>query len=145
MIHYEFLPEHRLIFNVFHGKVSSGELLQHARQLSAHDYQGINVSGLSILTKDLSINDIKVSDISACAHLIRGANFRMGGKNAILSYSSLSYAFARVYQTVLNLEKIDETRVYRKHELNHALSWLKLEALTEEIQSKVEQYEKATQ
>ncbi len=138
MIHFDYLPEHRLILSIFCGDVTAEQLSSHISKIELLEGCDEELLSLTYLCDDTKNSGLDSNDVISAGERMRHARTRGNGKHAIVARTMLSYGFARMYQFATKLDsKSDITKVFGKNGLDDAISWLGLDYYSNELKKLV--------
>ncbi|GAV20082.1 hypothetical protein MMIC_P1044 [Mariprofundus micogutta] len=140
-IYFESFPDSNFMLTIFYGAVIDEDLKAHTLEALKDEHSSPGKRGLSVICKHASASGLSYKTIFSEGRKMRQAKFRKDGKLAILAKNRVGYGLAKVYCVATELDGLDETRVLREDDLDHAIEWLGINAYSDEIRSKIEQLE----
>jgi len=124
---------------IFFGKVSTIDLEEHVTRVLRPEYNQPGKMSLVVLTEDISTSEISYSGLVQAGKRMHKAEYRNGGKLAIITHSTVDFGLAKIYQMVSEVAGLDETHVLRGNQLDTAIEWLGLMSESDEIKSIINQ------
>lgn len=141
-IYFEHSAEHNFMLIILHGPVSNDEVNTHIKRLLSGEYDTPGMRGLMVICENISKGQLGWRTIFDSGKRMQNAKFRQNSRLAIVTGSTLTYGFARIYQAATESKDAGETRVLRKEEMAEALRWLDVESLSLHILSAVQRCQK---
>lgn len=130
---YKVLPEHRLLFGVFHGTLTPDEYLNGVEELSRNPAFEPDYDRLGILHDDLDLSQFSLKEMRAIRDRMRTAFYgghppdeaaKRSYRIAVVSKPSINETMLKLYAATLTSSLLSTVSVKVFPELDKALAWL---------------------